>query len=105
MKHDLVQGTNNLFSCLRADLGSKRQVAIAQAQDGIAKMGQSADTLKANGVDPSALNVVMDGVSKPLTTAITDMQSKVVLISQQFDEAAAQLDKNEKDAVAKITAN
>ena len=86
-------------------MSSKRQAAIDQAQDGLTKMQQSVDTLKANGIDPAALTVVSDGQSKPLTTVLSEMKSKVASMSQQFDAAIAQLDQKEKDAAAQIVAN
>jgi hypothetical protein len=103
MQHEVVQDTNNLFSCLRGNLSAKRQAALAQVQEGVNQLQQTANTLKSNGVDPSALSVTIDGVPKTLTIAIADLQGKLISVAKQFDDAAAQLDQNEKDAVTNIT--
>ncbi len=102
MKTELVSKTNSLFTCLRTDLAQKREAAMSQVQSALSGMQQSVENLKSNGIDPAAVSITVAGESKSLPLALVDMEAKIAAVAKQFADAAAQLDQNEKDAVAKL---
>lgn len=104
MKRDVSSETNVLFSCLRTDLSAKREAALQGIQDGIDKAKAAAERLRANGIDPSALLIEVDGVKKPLATVITDLEAKKAEIQKTFDDAAGKLDEQEKNTTNNFVA-
>lgn len=105
MKAELVSRTSALFVCQRAMLQAERSKAVRGMSDGIAKIEAAINQATAAGVPAEKLIVNINGNQVKMTDQLEALRTKLVEATAKFDSALAQMDAQEKEAVAKMTAS
>ncbi len=105
MKAELVSRTSALFVCQRMTLLAERSKAVQGMTDGIAKMEAAISQATAAGVPADNLVVNINGSQVKMRDQLELLRMKLVDATKKFDDALAQMDAQEKEAVAKMAAS